>query len=213
MPEITIEEIIGFWFEGIDDQRQINKNASPYNKWFKEDPSLDRVIKEKYEGDLKRAGRGEFREWENSAKGRLALVLLFDQFPRNMYRHKREGYAYDHLARNLALRSVEDGQDRELQLIERHFLYIPFMHSEDIKCQDLSVKYYGQLIEDCRKINPLNVFYYESAYGYAQGHHNMIKQYGRFPYRNIALNRESTPDEKTFLESNSSFRWNAKEKK
>ncbi len=216
MPEIVhskINEIIDFWFEGVGDVQVINKNASPYNKWFKEDPKLDQIIKEKYEGDLVKAGRGEYREWENSAKGRLALILMFDQFARNMYRHKAGGYAYDHLAVKLALQSIEDGKDKELQLIERHFLYIPLMHSEDIKCQELSVKYYQELIDGCQKINPQNVSYYKYAFGFAKGHHDMVKRYGRFPYRNIALNRVSTPDELAFLKKNNAFRWNETKKK
>ncbi|HBR15091.1 MAG TPA: DUF924 domain-containing protein [Candidatus Omnitrophica bacterium] len=141
-----MDKILEFWFEGLNDQTVIDKRAFPAKKWFIKNRRVDDEIREAFEHDLIRAGQGEFKDWERSARGRLALVILFDQFPRNIYRNTPKMFAYDPLALDLAVRSIREEKDQELQLIERVFLYMPLMHAEDVKTQTWSVERFTHLL-------------------------------------------------------------------
>ncbi len=194
-----IQAILQFWFEGVDDSTPIDKGKRPFSKWFKGGTALDQEIRERFEGDLDSALIGEYRAWEESAQGALALVLLCDQFPRNIYRGTPRMYTADALARELTLRLTAGRKERALDLIERVFVYMPLMHAEDIRAQRLSVGYFTELVEESRKRNPANTHYYSYSLDYANRHRAIIDRFGRFPHRNKISGRASTPEEIEFL--------------
>ena len=134
------------------------------------------------------AARGELAAWEESAEGALALVLLLDQFPRNLFRGDARAFATDALARAVAERALARGFDQATDLALRPFFYLPFMHSEALIDQDRSVRLYEALGET-------------EELRYATQHRDVVLRFGRFPHRNRALGRNTTPAEQAFLEA------------
>ena len=195
-----IKAILDFWFEAIDDETPINKNAFPFKKWFVKDRKFDQLIREKFEKDLEAAHEGSFQSWENSPQGSLALILLFDQFSRNLTRDSPRAFACDPLALKLAQEMVKEGRDKELPFIYRVFVYMPFMHAENLEIQNLGVKCFEELVTDSKKMIPQNTPYFEYNLSYARRHRDIIKQFSRFPHRNALLKRSSTREEISFLQ-------------
>ncbi|MBI5149158.1 MAG: DUF924 domain-containing protein [Candidatus Omnitrophica bacterium] len=194
-----IQAILQFWFEGVDDSTPIDKSKRPFNKWFNAGKVLDQEIRERFESDLDSALIGEYKAWEESVTGALALILLYDQFTRNMYRDTPRIYTGDALARELTLRLTTGRKERTLDLIERTFIYMPLMHAEDLKSQKLSVQCFAGLVEESQKKNPDNTHYYRYSLDYANRHCAIVERFGRFPHRNKILGRTSTPEEIEFL--------------
>lgn len=194
------EEILQFWFQGIDDDTAIDKNKAPFKNWFMKSQRFDEEIRQKFEKDLLKAG-GEHSDWPSDERGGLARVILFDQFSRNIYRGTPKMFAFDGQALEISLGLMNEGRDKVLFRIERTFLYMPFMHAEDLAIQALSVKMFGELVEECRKAKPENAGYFEYSLGYARRHHEIIERFGRFPHRNAVLGRASTKEEEEFLKT------------
>jgi uncharacterized protein (DUF924 family) len=170
-----INDIIGFW-----------RGAGP-EKWFKKVTAFDEAIRLKFEPTHHRAARGEYDAWAQSADGALALLILLDQFPRNLYRHSGHAFATDPKARTIARAAAEQGFDREVDPIFRNFFYLPFEHSEDIADQDYGLALVAEAgVEDDLK--------------WAGIHRDIIARFGRFPHRNAALGRTTTPAEQEFLD-------------
>lgn len=178
-----IEAVLGFWF---------SEAVAP--KWFVKDSGFDAEV-ERFLGPRLRAAKvGACGHWPATAEGALALVLLFDQAPRNLFRDKAEAYALDPRARAITRQAVAAGLDRRLTQQQRLFLYLPLEHSEDLPDQELSVGLIGQLDED------------PDWLVYAERHREIVQRFGRFPHRNGVLGRESTGEEAAFLtQPNSSF--------
>jgi uncharacterized protein (DUF924 family) len=175
--EPTLEnEVMAFWRE-----------AGP-SKWFAHDEAFDAEIREKFEPLHLAAARGELNDWVETAEGALALILLTDQFPRNLYRGSAHAFATDALARWAADKAIEAGFDKHLAPELRIFFYMPFEHGEDMADQDRSLA----LIE------PLGDKLYTD---YAVLHRALIVRFGRFPHRNACLGRESTAEELDYLAS------------
>lgn len=161
------------------------------DKWFVRDDAFDAEIAERY-GDLHlAAARLELADFEKTAEGALALLLLLDQFPRNLYRGSAHSYATDGLARAIADRAVAAGFDRAVQPALRPFFYLPFEHSEDPADQARCVALCEAYRDDTGDTEILR---------YAVLHRNIIARFGRFPHRNAALGRHTTPEEQTFLD-------------
>lgn len=196
-----VRKILDFWFEGINDHTLINRNIAPFKKWFAKNLPFDQEVKTQFQEDLTAAALGKYKSWEASVQGCLALILLFDQFSRNLYRDTPEAFAYDYLALALAKRMVEEGQDKKLPLIYRIFVYMPFMHAEDVKIQELSLRFFEDLVAESKKKIPLHTPYFEYSLSYAQRHYDIIKQFHRFPHRNGILNRIPTEQEMAFLKN------------
>jgi len=194
-----IIEIIHFWFEGIGDGTIIDNKITPFSKWFTKNPQFDHLIQKRFEVDLKNAAEGNYTAWEQSMRGRLALILLFDQFSRNMYRNTPSMFAYDDRALALSLKSIQEKKDKDLLLIQRVFLYMPLQHAEDLSVQKLSLRCFQRLLDDSRTVNPTNAAYFKYNYTYAQKYFEIIERFGRFPHRNAILNRSSTQEEMIFL--------------
>lgn len=194
-----IPAILQFWFEGVDDSTLIDKGKRPFSKWFRVDKGLDQEIRERFESDLNNALTGKYQDWEKSPQGSLALILLYDQFTRNMYRDTPGMYVGDAPARELTLRLTSGRKEHTLYFVERVFVYMPLMHAEDIQAQRLSAQYFRELAEESKDKNPGNTHYYNYSLDYANRHRAIIKRFGRFPHRNKILGRVSTSEEIEFL--------------
>lgn len=195
-----ITKILDFWFEGINDDTPIDRKASPFNKWFKKNGSFDCEIKKQFEADLVTAKEGGYKDWEKTITGRLALVILFDQFSRNIYRDTPKMFEQDTAALKLSLHTLTEKKDRELSLIQRQFLYMPLMHAEGLNIQELSLKCFGLLVEESKNRHAHNTPYYQYTLEYARKHHRIIERFGRFSHRNAILKRTSTSEEEEFLQ-------------
>jgi uncharacterized protein (DUF924 family) len=164
---------------------------TPQAKWFTADPALDAEIRSRFEA-LWRAGcAGELDHWESEPNGALALIILFDQFPRNMFRGRAEAFASDARAREIAKRAVAQKRDLEVPAAIRFFFYIPLEHSEHLPDQETCV----QLVKERMGADHF-------SYPYALSHKAVIERFGRFPARNKALGRPSTEQEQQFLNQN-----------
>ena len=180
-------DILEFWF-GPPDVR-----ASGFSRkvWFKKDPEFDNEIRERFLATHEAAARGDLDSWTESAQGCLALLILLDQFPRNLFRGDARSYATDAKARNLAEEALGRGFEQTLGPLERGFLYLPFEHSERLEDQVRAVV----LVESLPDRGDIAIWKKS-----AQRHYEIIARFGRFPHRNAILGRASTEEELAFLE-------------
>ena len=190
------EDILNYWFG------QLKENEGPsnvyYKKWFAKDERVDHFIKTSFESDLQRAIDGHLRSWEEVPRGALALIILLDQFSRNIYRGSPRAFTQDPLALELCLKGIEKGFDTKLHPVERLFFYMPLEHSEDLEMQKKSVELFSMMEELFP--SPHNLSYMVSEFKkYADMHYVIIERFGRFPHRNQVLGRKSTPEEVEFL--------------
>lgn len=190
------EEILKFWFGKVEES--VLPTSKRTHLWFGEDLEIDSNIRSHFAPDLEKAVLGEYKAWEESPRPTLALILLYDQFSRHVYRDTPLAYAQDHYALDLCLRGIEKQFDHLVNLIERAFFYFPLMHSENIEIQATSIRAYKILLDlsfpEARGI-------FESLLDFALKHFDVIKRFGRFPERNKALNRASTKEEIKYLQS------------
>ena len=191
-----IKRIHEFWFgddfttvEGVEARRQ---------KWFAGSKEFDHEIKRLFSGDLERAAAGEYAAWEDTSGGALALILVLDQFPRNIHRGAPHAFACDGPALALCLRMIEAGRDRELLFMERMFVAMPLQHAEDAAVQKRSDEWFTQWASEAP---PGFEELAADSLQYAKLHGEIIYRFGRFPHRNAILGRESTAEESAYLES------------
>ena len=178
------EEILNFWFV----------ETKP-SQWFQKNPDFDAEIFNRFSGIYEWAQDGLCDSWMRTADGCLALCILLDQFPRNMFRGKPESFKTDSKALFVAKMACGKGYDQILPIIKRRFLYLPFEHAESFDEQKRSLT----LFESIKQEDP-------TGYEYALRHYTVIERFGRFPHRNEILGRQSTNDELEFLKlPNSSF--------
>lgn len=188
------EQILEFWFgkpvvgEPVPSERR--------RLWFGGEPETDRLIREKFAVDLDRAQRGEFRHWSRTPRGALALIIVFDQFPRNIHRGTPLAYACDGRALTLCLAGLDAAQDRSLAVAEKAFFYLPLEHAEDLEAQRRSVALFSALRDQAP---PALAELCEGFFDYAVRHQRIIERFGRFPHRNAVLGRSSSPAEIAFL--------------
>jgi len=175
----TTKDVIGFW-----------RQAGP-QKWFAKDRRFDEAIRLRFEPVHFAAARGEYDAWQAAAEGCLALLLLLDQFPRNLWRGSPHAFATDPLARKIARQAVLADFDQEVEPDLRPFFYLPFEHSEDPADQALAVSLCEALRDATGDKETLR---------YALVHQDIIARFGRFPHRNQALGRETTALEQAFLD-------------
>jgi len=198
---MTIETILDFWFGSNPDDSAVAKEKSAL--WWSKNASIDDEIRQRFESSVIRSAAGEFADWQSNPRGRLALLLLTDQFPRNIYRDSPRAFAHDSKALAWSLDGIERGQDLKLRMIERVFFYLPLEHSESLRHQEKSVKYFRELFS---MVSPESKPIFEEYLNFAVRHRDIIARFGRFPHRNKILGRESTTDEIAFLtEPGSSF--------
>lgn len=164
--------------------------------WWSKDAAVDADIRNRFGALVETAAAGGLQAWAAEPRGRLALILLFDQFPRNMYRDTPRAFAYDPLARELALAGIISGADRSLRAIERVFFYLPLEHAEMPELQDRSVALFTALAAGVPDADRKT---FSGYVDYAVRHRDVIHRFGRFPHRNPILGRDSTPEETEFL--------------
>lgn len=170
------EEILRFWFEELEPAQ-----------WWAKDEQLDRLIIARFATVHTQATRCELYRWRKNPRGRLAEIIILDQFSRNMFRDSPLSFAYDPLALALAQEAISAGVEQDLTQQERSFLYLPFMHSESLKIHEVAVGLYQN--------NGL-----QGNLDYELKHKKIIERFGRYPHRNRVLGRESTTEEIAFLQ-------------
>ena len=189
-----IDAIIDFWFGGSpEDPRVIESRSST---WFRADPSFDEEIRARFGADHEAASRGERDPWRATARGSLALILVFDQFSRNLHRGKPRAFTQDGRAQAVCLDGLDRGCDRALPTLPRAFFYLPLHHAEDSVLQDRCVEEFRRLLAETP---PAFAEIIGAFSDYARGHQDVVRRFGRFPHRNEILGRESTADERAYL--------------
>jgi uncharacterized protein (DUF924 family) len=197
------QEVLDFWF-GRADPLSPPHFAERLHLWFGGDdpPDIiaerDATIAQQFRRHIDEAAAGALDHWAGSPHRLLALILLLDQFPRHVYRGRARAYAQDHRAMTFALHGVATGADAALTLAQRLFLYLPLQHAESASMQDESIAAYRRLLADAP---PQHQRLFESTLQFAEQHREIIQRFGRFPHRNAALSRRSTPEELQFLQS------------
>ncbi|MGF1604053.1 MAG: DUF924 family protein [Thermosynechococcaceae cyanobacterium] len=186
-----IDDILTFWF-GSPAQDEFGK---PRQVWFRKNPGFDQAICDRFSLPYQQAAAGTLDHWQQTANGCLALLLLLDQFPRNMFRDTPQAFATDTQALAMAKSAVEQQLDQQLLPVQRWFVYLPFEHSEQWDDQLRSLQLWQTLHDDPDSASPLD---------YAQRHADVIERFGRFPHRNQILGRPSTPEEQAFLQQRGS---------
>lgn len=171
----TQQGVLAFWFEEIEPAA-----------WWRKDEGLDREIARRFSSIHRQARRCELYEWRRNATGRLAEIIVLDQFSRNLYRGRPEAFANDPLALGLAQEAISVGADSRLDTTRRGFLYMPFMHSESLVMHTIAVELFGAPG-------------LESVLKFELAHKAIIERFGRYPHRNAVLGRESTAEEIEFL--------------
>ncbi|MGB3668848.1 MAG: DUF924 family protein [Phormidesmis sp.] len=193
MPSLSpAADILAFWF-GLPSEAIYGG----YRKvWFVKDPDFDAKIRQQFLADVQKAASGEYDSWLASPTAALALLLLFDQFPRNLYRGTPRSFATDTQALSVAEQFVNSGADKSLIPAQRFFVYVPFEHSEKMEHQNRCVALMQQLNQEFPDLDDG----LKGGLDYAIRHQAVIERFGRFPHRNEILGRQSTSEEITFLQ-------------
>jgi len=172
---VTPAEILAFW------------RAAGRERWYERDDTFDADVRSRFLELWRKAAAGELSSWETTDEGALALVIILDQFPRNMFRGDIRTYSSDALAREVASRAIAGGADIRVEPALLEFLYMPFMHSEHLADQLRCVELFGKSGQT-------------DNLTYAEHHADIIRRFGRFPHRNRILGRATTPEEQAFLD-------------
>jgi uncharacterized protein (DUF924 family) len=170
----SAKDIVTFWRD------------AGFDRWFTKDAAFDAEIKQRFLPTYEAAAAGKLRDWENTAEGALALLIVLDQFPRNMFRGDKRAFATDPLARAVTAGALIKGYDAEAGDL-RAFFYLPFEHSEDLADQERGVALYKAAGDD-------------EGLKWGEIHADIIRRFGRFPHRNAVLGRRTTPEEQKFLD-------------
>ena len=183
-PSVLPRDVLDFWFGALEER------GKPRAEWFRKDAAFDAKIRSRFGATLEAAAAGRLEPWRASAEPLLALVIVLDQFSRNIHRGTAAAFAQDAYARECAAQALDRGDDLGLLPVERQFLYLPFEHSESLADQERSLELFGSLesFEETRGLSD-----------WARRHHAIVERFGRFPHRNAALGRASTAEEEAFL--------------
>ena len=195
MPD-KIHALLDFWFGdlGLADLPSSDRT----NLWFGESEKLKEMITTSFGDVYQGAINGKYDEWAETPRGRLALIILLDQFSRYLHRNSPQAFDYDKLAQNLSIEGLRTQMDHSLTLIERVFFYMPLVHAEDKEIQEQSIRLFQSLV-GLSMSETTQVYQLFLAYAYA--HFRVVKEFGRFPQRNVVLGRNSTDAENAFLKS------------
>ena len=179
--DVSVDAILDFWFS--ERVRRL---------WFRSTPEFDEEVRQRFEATWRTARDGRLNGWEADARGALALVIVLDQLPLNMFRDQGISFSTEAASREVARRAIERGWDSELDEQGKAFLYLPFMHSESLEDQERAIALYeaAGMEENLR---------------FARHHREIVRRFGRFPHRNAALGRECSDEERTWLQSKEAF--------
>ena len=193
-----IDAILAFWFK----QQQLSAPQVDrrMDVWFGEDPAFDAEILGEFGDDVERASDGELDHWADDSRGRLALILLIDQFRRNIHRNTAQAFELDPAALKLCVEGAMQKKDQSLSPIERVFFYMPLQHAESAKVQAKGCELFNKLAE---AVSPTYRETFSTFAQFAELHRDIIDQFGRFPHRNQLLGRDNTPEEDEYLAGDS----------
>ena len=172
----TAAEVLSFW------------RHAGYERWYGKDDAFDNVLRTRFQGTWEAARGGKLASWQTTDEGALALVIVLDQFPRNMFRGDPKMFSTDAMALEVAKSAIAQGRDKRLDNVLRGFFYLPFEHSEKMDDQTRCIELY-RAADDADGLK------------WAELHADIIRKFGRFPHRNATLGRTTTPDEKAFLDA------------
>lgn len=196
----TIKNILEAWFGEIREEKAYLDVKN--REWFSGGKEADDRLRDLFGGTVEIAMRGDWDGWASTPLGRLALILVLDQFPRQFFRGTAKAFAQDAKALALCLQGLDAGVDRLLHPVQRMFFYLPLEHSESLELQRKSISLFERLARDAPA--PLRPGM-EDARDYAIRHHAIIERFGRFPHRNAVLGRKTSDDEAEFLVTSSRF--------
>ncbi|WP_430391465.1 DUF924 family protein [Dyella sp. 20L07] len=185
--QVTPTDVLNFWFD-----------SAAQAHWFARDDAFDAQIRERFGDTLEAAAQGKLDHWAGDPEGWLALLVVLDQFSRNIYRDDARAWAADDMAQAIALAGIARGDDQQLTPEQRLFVYLPLEHAEDRSLQQHCVRLFEQLVAQL-PFSERGRF--EGFLDYARRHHDVIDRFGRFPHRNAVLGRRDTPAEQVYLAS------------
>ena len=186
----TAQEVLRFWFG-----KRAEENR--HTLWFGADPAVDDMIRIRFGDTVGAALRGDLDHWARSARGRLALIIVLDQFTRHVHRGTKRAFAGDRAAQRHAMKAIAQGEDHYLGPFERNFLYMPLMHAEDLELQRRGTAAFERLTMDARPSLRTMMGQQRDS---ARDHAAIVSRFGRFPDRNELLGRDTTDEERRFLE-------------
>jgi uncharacterized protein (DUF924 family) len=191
----TPEDILTFWFaDAVADSAKAMQRRS---FWFQANPTVDERISQRFSTSVRFAARGELTAWEQAPRSCLALVILLDQFPRNLYRGKAKAFQYGSQALEVASGGVSAGYLEQLSLVEQCIFVLPYEHSEDVSVQRAGIELLEQIVDEA---DPEWEPSARVSIHFARRHLEIVERFGRFPHRNVVLGRPSTAAEREFLE-------------
>lgn len=196
LDQARIDAVLEFWFQ--EKELTAPQIDGRMDVWFGEDTAFDDQVKNKFLADVEQASVGKLDHWGRTANGRLALIILIDQFRRNIYRGSKEAYAEDRRALKLCVEGAMEKKDKGLTPIQRVFFYMPLQHAESRKVQDKSVRIFDRLVD---AVSPTYAETFMTVAQFAELHRDIVRQFGRFPHRNKVLGRANTPEEQEYLDS------------
>jgi uncharacterized protein (DUF924 family) len=191
-----VHELLDFWFGNLGSADLPTSDRT--NLWFGENDIVKQKMIQAFNKEYEAAVSGSLTDWANTPRGRLALIILFDQFPRYLHRRSSQAFAHDDKAQELCVEGLLSKMDQSLTLIERVFFYMPLVHAEDSESQEKSIRLYQDLVS-LSMSETTQIYQLFLAYAYA--HFRVIKEFGRFPQRNKILGRQSTDAELAFLKN------------
>ncbi|KAH9209266.1 hypothetical protein DL95DRAFT_449461 [Leptodontidium sp. 2 PMI_412] len=183
-----INRTISYWFDGPE----------PMKKWFQGGAAVDEEIREQFLPLVERARDNQLTSWTEEPRGSLALIVLLDQFPRNLYRGSPLSYSSDSLALDVAAKGIARGHHKNVTNLQMQAFYLPFMHDESLISQIAAISFYESLVAKCDPESELQGLIQKSLH-FSERHRDCILKFGRFPSRNKALGRTSTPEEVDYL--------------
>ncbi|MFC3909365.1 DUF924 family protein [Legionella dresdenensis] len=205
MMKSKIEQIISFWFGDSFEDEFPPRSVS--DRWYSFHPDLDAIIRKNFLNDIEKALAGQYDDWSTTSEGRLALIILLDQFTRHVYRNTAQAFAGDEKALSLVYQPCHMPMGTNLLLCQKMFYYAPLEHSEKLCDQKLHISIYDDWVEKLPK-NVVSKLQYYLKWVYV--HYEVIHKYGRFPWRNDLLGRETTAEEIDYLKTAPDFGQNYK---
>lgn len=198
---MEVQTVLEYWFGNASFDKDNHPSAQEIAKqqsklWWSKDEAVDNDIRQQFEPTLKALLTGHYTSWFETPQGRLAAIIVLDQFSRNMYRSTAHAFSQDSLALHWALQGIRQGDDKKLTPLQRVFFYLPLEHCEQLNMQNLAIEKFQQLADDA----PAS--FADLAQGfvdYAHQHQEVIARFGRFPHRNTLLSRQSSPEEAEYL--------------
>ena len=193
-------QVVQYWFDGAE--HDVERIQARSKVWYSFSAELDAEIARKYGTLLQEIVNGQRQDWSQTSIGAIALVLVLDQFTRQIYRKTAAAFAYDAQALAITYSAISSGLDQEMSVPGRLFLYHPFQHSEKLKDQEFGVQIVRNLRTHCEQ---KWYDYVSESLRFFEEHCEIVRRFGRFPHRNDVLDRISTPDELEFLRTGSSY--------